>query len=113
MTSEDDWDDISNGYKFEFSLYSGDLFYLEIKRGVNGVVQENNNKITVKEGGLYYYTGFDRSNACITFKNNDDSVKFKAGVQSADKFEKYVVDVLGKYHKVNKSKREQLKIKRD
>lgn len=113
LTSVDNWDDISNGYKFEFSLYSGDLFYLEIKRGVKGVVQEDNKKITITEGGLYYYAGFDRSTGSINFKNNDDSIRFIAGIQSADKFEKYVVDILGEYHKVKKSKREQLRIKRD
>lgn len=111
-TSEEDWDDISNGYNFEFSLYSGDLFYLEIKKGINGTVKETGEKTLTTEGGLYYYTGFNRAISTISFKNNDNSVEYSVGFKSANKFEKYVVDILGEYHKVGKCKREELKFKR-
>lgn len=103
-----EWDDISNGYTFKFSLSWGDLFCLQTKDGVSGEVQETGEKIVNKNAGLYYYFGFDRSNARITFKNHDDSIRGRSGFKNAIVFEKYVVDMLGNYHKVGKCKREKL-----
>ena len=110
-TSVENWDDISNGYEFEFSLYSGDLFYLKNKNGVSGENQETKENTTTTEGGLYYFMGFDRARNTISFKNHDDSVRYRSGFQSAEVFDKYVVDMLGNYHKVGKCKREELKSK--
>ena len=57
--------------------------------------------------GMFYYTGFNRATASLAFKNHDDSFEFESiGFQTATKFEKFVVGILGDYHKVGKEKRQ-------
>ena len=104
------WDDISNGYSFEFSLYSGDLFRLKFAdKSISGTLQKDGKtKISTQEE-YFYYKGFDRSTNTISFKTHDDSLEFRGiGFQSATIFEKYNVDLLGNISRVTSKKREMI-----
>lgn len=105
-----EWDDISNAYSFEFSLYKGDLFRLKIAdKSIVGILQGDGKTKVETTDEYFYYNGFDRSTNSISFKTHDDSVKFRGiGFQSATIFEKYNVDMLGNINKVTSKKREMI-----
>ena len=104
------WDDISNGYAFEFSLYSGDLFRLKFAdKLIPGILQKDGKTKILSQDEYFYYNGFDRSTNSISFKTHDDSMEFRSiGFQSAMIFEKYNVDLLGNISKVTSKKREMI-----
>ena len=105
-----EWDDISNGYTFEFTLYPGDLFRLEFEEGklIPGELQKDKTKVKSNEK-FFYYSGFDRSTNSISFKTHDDSIEFRGvGFQSASVFERYCVDMLGNISKVKSKNREMI-----
>ena len=74
-----------------FSLYPGDLVKL-----VKGSGKEI----------VGYYIGSNRATASITIDKHDKSEVYESqGIKTLDKIEKYVIDVLGNYHKVKHEKR--------
>ena len=92
---EEDWIEMTDEYKFKFSLYPNDLVRIK-KKGEKEV--------------LTYYKETDRSNAGITVLINPNVCGNKSttkyGTKTLEKFEKYQVDVLGNIFKIKKEKRE-------
>lgn len=98
---ENQWDEIDDSFKFEFTIYPNDLVKV----------------ITKKETFFGYYSGCDRATAAISIKEHD-SEKTKGkdgqhrglGVKTAVSFEKYQVDELGKnIHLCRSSKRQNVR----
>lgn len=90
--SEEEWTDMTEEYKFKFSLYPNDLVKIKKKN----------------EKEIYaYYIGTHRGTAAINLLSQDGAEKIMGiGVKGLEIFEKYQVDVLGNISKVNKEKRE-------
>lgn len=89
--TEDEWIYMDESYKFKFSIYKNDLIEIKYKK---------------KDGYFGYYDSFDRSTALLTIETHDNSERYrgigiKAGVLD---FNKYEVDILGKYYKVKNGK---------
>jgi CRISPR-associated endonuclease Csn1 len=85
-----EWKELDDTYEFMFSLYPNDLVLLE--KGEN------------KTFG--YFNGTHISNATINIEVHDRSKPLtSAGVKTVDKIEKFAVDILGRYNKVNKEQR--------
>lgn len=86
---EKDWTVMDESYNFKFSIYKNDLI-----------------KIVYKNKKVYfgYYDGFDRSTVSFTLESNDSSERYRGiGIKSEVKeFNKYQVNVLGRYYKVKK-----------
>lgn len=84
---EENWSEIDSTYKFKFSLFKNDL--IEIK-------YDN------KKGYFGYFDGFDINSAGLTIEEHDTSKQYRGiGIKSGVcLFNKYDVDVLGRYHKV-------------
>jgi len=87
--SEELWPEMTDEYKFKFSVYKNDLIKIEYNK---------------KQGFFGYFDCFDRSTASMTIENHDNSNRFRGvGIKSdVKKFEKYEVDVLGRYYKVKR-----------
>lgn len=86
--SELKWPIMDQTYNFKFSIFKNDL--IEIK-------------YAKKDGYFGYYDGFDRHTASLVIENHDNSDRYRGiGVKTGVvEFNKYEVDVLGNYHKVN------------
>ncbi|MGL5380149.1 type II CRISPR RNA-guided endonuclease Cas9 [Clostridium sp.] len=86
---EKDWIEMSDDYKFKFSLYKNDLILISYESG---------------KRYLGYYDSFDRSSVSLTIENHDNSERFRGvGIKSEVKeFVKFQVDVLGNYYKVKR-----------
>lgn len=95
--TEEEWQEMTEEHKFKFSLYKNDL----VKTQKDG--KEN----------IGYYSGVDRSSGAIAIKLQDmDKNKSEQGkgsirisTKTLDNFEKYQVDILGNYYKVNQETR--------
>jgi CRISPR-associated endonuclease Csn1 len=85
--SEEEWPIMDESYKFKFSIYKNDLIEIRYK---------------TKGGYFGYFDGFDINSAGITIENHDGSERYRGiGIKSGVlEFNKYEVDVLGKYYKV-------------
>ena len=85
--TEDEWIFMDESYKFKFSIYKNDLIEIKYKK---------------KEGYFGYYDGFDRATASITIEKHDTSERYRSiGIKTGvSDFNKYEVDILGKYYKV-------------
>ncbi len=92
---EKDWIEMTDEYKFKFSLYPNDLVKIKKKN----------------EKEFYaYYSSTDRSTAAINLLSVNGEEKIREiGVKNLEKFEKYQVDILGNINKVKKEKREGVK----
>ncbi|MDR3208846.1 MAG: type II CRISPR RNA-guided endonuclease Cas9 [Rickettsiales bacterium] len=90
---ESEWPEIDDSAAFRFSIYKNDL-------------------IRTKKGDAEYfgyYDGADRSTAAISIVAPDRQwTKRGVGIQNLDIFEKYQVDMLGNYVKVNSEQRQNL-----
>ncbi|MBU5317781.1 type II CRISPR RNA-guided endonuclease Cas9 [Clostridium bornimense] len=84
---EDQWTLMDNSYKFYFSIYKNDLIEIIFEK---------------KKDYFGYYDGFDRSTASLVMESHDSSSRYRGiGIKSGVKaFNKYEVDVLGRFHKV-------------
>lgn len=88
---------------FVFSLYAGDLVYIEGKNplrlsAVKGHTGEQ--KIT-RTNGLFYYSGCNISTGAISITTHDRGYEIGSlGVKSLPCIKKYQVDVLGEYYPV-------------
>ncbi|HFC6394622.1 TPA: type II CRISPR RNA-guided endonuclease Cas9 [Neisseria bacilliformis] len=84
---EEDWDEMDDSFEFKFSLYPNDL--VEV--------------VTKKDKFFGYYSGFNRATGAINIKEHDlskskvkNGVYEGIGVKTAQSFQKYQVDTLGK-----------------
>lgn len=86
---EEDWTIMDETYNFKFSIFKNDLIEIRYKN---------------KKGYFGYFDGFDRSTASITIEEHDNSNRYRGiGVKTnVIVFNKYNVDVLGKYYLSNK-----------
>ena len=90
--SEYEWKELTNEYKPLFSLFKNDLI-----------------KVIDKNKTIFgYYNSFDRSSAGIKIikhdnpKINNKDISIRKSIQTLVSFEKYEVDILGNYKKVEK-----------
>lgn len=85
--SEELWPIMTDEYKFKFSIYKNDLIKIDYNK---------------KQGFFGYYNKFNRNTASITIESHDNSNKpSNVGIKSDVKiFEKYEVDVLGRYKRI-------------
>lgn len=98
---------------FLFSLYPNDLVRVCSPSGINltktndhsTLPNEAEKKKIELDAVLMYYKTADRSRGRITLCSHDNSYEARLGIKSLSVFEKYVVDVLGEYHKVGREKR--------
>lgn len=87
--NENAWTKLDDTFKFKFSLYPGDLI-----------------KVTKKNNYAYgYYVSAGISVASLVTETHDKSSTKNIGIKTLDKFDKYVVDVLGNYSLVKSEKR--------
>ena len=89
---EEDWIEMTDEYKFKFSLYPNDLVRIK-KKGE-------------KEFFAYYTSTHRGTGAINTLVVNGEKKIDGIGVKSLEIFEKYQVDVLGNISKIKKEKRE-------
>lgn len=66
---------------------------------------------TVKEQ-MFYYTGANISSGAIALETHDGAYKASLGIKTLEKVEKFTVEVLGEYHKIDKETRQPFKRKR-
>nr|AME16480.1 CRISPR-associated protein Cas9 [uncultured bacterium] len=91
--AEADWRTIDDTFAFEFSLYPNDL--VKLTKGDD-----------IRFG---YYSGCNRALAAIHILPHDQNMPLvNNGIKTLDKIDKYVVDILGEYHKVGKETRQQI-----
>ena len=90
--NEKKWIEMTEEYKFEFSLYPNDLVKIKKKN----------------EKEFYaYYTTTQRSTGAINLLSPNGEKKIEGvGVKSLEIFEKYQVSILGERSKIKKEKRE-------
>ena len=92
---EKEWIEMTEKYKFKFSLYPNDL--VKIKRK------------NEKEFYAYYCSTHRGTGAINLLAVNGESRIESVGVKGLEIFEKYQVDILGNISKINKEKREGVK----
>lgn len=98
---------------FLFSLYPNDLVSVRNTSGIklhktNQMDTQNDSSddvINTTNTQFMYYTGADRASASISLCTHDNSYEARIGIKTLSHLEKYAVDVLGNYHKVNKEVR--------
>lgn len=90
---------------FLFSLYKNDLVRIQKRSGFNLNLANKDGtgeKPIVRQDGLFYYQGADIAHACIKIETHDRRYpQMRLGFKTLQSIEKYQVDVLGNYHKVN------------
>ncbi|GHV28144.1 CRISPR-associated endonuclease Cas9 [Synergistales bacterium] len=93
---ESQWTKIDDSFEFCFSLFKDDLVSVE------PIPSEKSNKEVLF---YFYYTGTDRSTGGINIEAHDRSREWRGiGVKTCSSFEKYHVDVLGGWHKIDREK---------
>ncbi len=106
------WLEMTNEYKFKFSVYPNDLILVESKRGFSGSIALSKKSTTSMGKTFGYYVKADRSSGNVTFNSVDKDICYGGiGIQNLTTFEKYSVDVLGNVSKINKEKRMNINIK--
>ena len=99
----DQWKEMS-GQHFIFSLYPGDLIRIRSRKGIKLKLAKGGtgeSEIS-RQDGLYYYRGGDISTGAISISTHDRRYESRGiGIKTLQSIEKYQVDVLGNYHKVN------------
>lgn len=89
---------------FMFSLYPGDLICVKSARPINLKLKNENasgEKELLRREWLVYYVGADISTGAITVTTHDRKYrKSGLGIKTLQSIEKYEVDPLGGYHKV-------------
>ena len=89
---------------FIFSLYPGDLVRIQSRKGIklNLAKGGTGEKEIVRQEGMYYYRGSDISTGAISVSSHDRRYESRGiGVKTLQSIEKYQVDVLGNYYKVD------------
>lgn len=93
---EFDWEEMTDEYKFKFSLYPNDLV-----------------KLTKGDSEKFgYYIKTNRAIAAIDIESpNNSMIWVNNGLKTIDNIEKYVVDILGRYYPIKQEKRQGISIK--
>ena len=89
---------------FIFSLYPGDLVRIQSRKGIklNLAKGGTGEKEIVRQDGLYYYRSADIEGGKIDIEVHDRRYsKHGLGLKTLRSIEKYQVDVLGNYYKVD------------
>ena len=90
---------------FIFSLYSGDLIYVEGRRDINLTVaskQATGEPELIRKEWLVYYSGANISSGAISVLTHDRKYrKDGLGIKTLRSLRKFEVDVLGEYHEVH------------
>lgn len=89
---------------FIFSLYPGDLVRIQSRAGIKLSLAKDGTgeKEIVRQNGLYYYRSADIEGGKIDIEVHDRRYsKHGLGLKTLQSIEKYQVDVLGNYYKVN------------
>jgi CRISPR-associated endonuclease Csn1 len=109
-----EWKPMSDD-NFVFSLYADDLIRVEHKKEMKFALTHKESSLPPEyntKDKLVYYTGMNIATGNISIETHDGAYKIGSlGVKTLRKFEKYTVDVLGEYHKVEKEKRMKFNIK--
>ena len=88
---ESEWLEMDEKYTFKFSLYPKDMIAIKKKKG---------------ELLYCYYTSTHRGTGNINVIMPDGSKELEGiGPQNLEVFDKYEVDILGNYHRINKEQR--------
>ncbi len=94
---------------FCFSVYPNDLLYVEHKNVLKLSLVDRESTLPLSyetKSELLYYISAGISVATISCRNHDNTYEIKSlGVKTLAKLEKYTVDVLGEYHRVEKEPR--------
>lgn len=104
----DDWKAMSDE-NFIFSLYPNDLMRVTHKNKLKLTKAQKESTLpdtyeTKQE--LLYYIGADISTASVAGRTHDNSYMTRGvGIKTLEKLEKFTVDVLGEYHKVEREPR--------
>ena len=108
----DEWP-VMDEKNFIFSLYPNDLIYVESKNPITLRVNLKNSDLEpeIKENKcLFYYQTTNINTGAIKVITHDNSYwKASLGARTLKCIEKYQVDVLGNYHRVQKEVRKQFK----
>ena len=89
---------------FIFSLYSGDLVRIKSRKGIklNLAKGGTGEKEITRQDSMYYYQGANISTGAILIATHDRRYSQSSlGFKTLTSIEKYQVDVLGNYHKVD------------
>lgn len=101
---------------FVFSLYPNDLIKVTHRKSLSFAKAQKESTLPEKyeaKSELVYYTGTDISTGAIIAETHDSSYLLKKlGIKTLEKLEKYTVDVLGNYTKINREKRVPFDMKR-
>lgn len=102
------WKEMSDE-NFVFSLYPNDLLRATHKTRLKLAKAQEDSTLPdtyeTKQEMLYYISA-DIAAASITCRNHDNSYRIRGmGIKTLEKLEKFTVDVLGEYHKVEKEPR--------
>ena len=90
---------------FIFSLYAGDLVYVEGRKAINlTAVSEHisGERELLRKGCFLYYSGADISSGSISGMTHDRKYGRRGlGIKTLGSMRKYEVDILGEYHEVH------------
>lgn len=89
---------------FVFSLYPGDLVRIQSRKGIklNLAKGGTGEKEIVRQEGMYYYRSAGIAVAQISVETHDRRyLQPSLGIKTLQSIEKYQVDVLGNYYKVD------------
>lgn len=98
----EDWKQMKPEH-FLFSLFKGDLIYVESSKGISLALAEKavGEKTIQVKSGLFYFCGADISDGSIKIETHDRRYYKKSlGLKELDTVEKRQVDVLGKVYEV-------------
>ncbi len=104
-----DWKEMKEE-DFLFSLYPNDLIRVTSSRMLKLTKAQPESDLPdcyETESEFLYYTGADIATASISTYTHDGAYRSRGlGIKTLANFEKYTVDVLGRYHKVSKEPRQ-------
>ena len=89
---------------FIFSLYPGDLVRIQSRKGIKLTLTKGGTgePEIVRQQGMYYYQTANISSGAVTISTHDRRYSQSSlGIKTLQSIEKYQVDVLGNYYKVD------------
>ena len=98
-----DWKEMVDE-SFLFSLYPGDLVRIQSRKGIKLNIAKGGTgeKEIVRQDGMYYYQGANIATGAIALATHDRRyLQSGLGLKTLQSIEKYQVDVLGNYYKVD------------
>lgn len=105
----DNWKEMQEE-NFIFSLYPNDLVRVTHKKLFKlTIVNKNSTLFASKEAKdeLLYFIGANISSGAIALRTHDNAYEISSlGIKTLERLEKYTVDVLGEYHRVEKESRQ-------